>query len=500
MNAIDLHDIQGIIVYGYGKLAAACFVLLQITDARAAKGWLGKLGERITSAEANPSELGQQTCLNIAFTHDGLKALGLEEQTLAMFSREFQEGMTLTEHRQRLLGDWGESAPERWQWGGSTTEPVHILLMLYGIDEATLELFYQEQAQAFASGGIKQIRKLDTYRLPKHREHFGFRDDVADPAIAGTPKQDLPENTIKAGEFILGYPNGYEQYTERPLLATENDPQGFLPDDPKGSNKRDLGRNGSYLVFRQLHQDVRLFWQHLEQLTQNSDGSSNPAARLLLASKMVGRWPNGTPLVASPESDNPDLADKNDFLYHAADPHGFKCPLGAHIRRVNPRDSLPPDPGSRATLETVNRHRILRRGRTYGQPVAESMEADDVLQADAFEGERGIHFICFNANISRQFEFIQHTWINNPKFHELYSDDDPLIGDRYAPRQSRDRDCKERTSRAPTGSEAGTRTFTQQAIPVRKQITGLPRFVEVRGGGYFFMPGIAAVRFLASLP
>ena len=471
MNALDFKDIQGIIIHGYGKLAAACFVLLQIADAKAAKSWLGKLAEQITSAQTNPSQSGQQTCLNIAFTHEGLKTLGLDEPILAQFSNEFQEGMSLTEHRQRLLGDFGESDPQKWQWGSSTTEPIHILLMLYAIDEATLDRVYEEQVQAFTNSGVKQIRKLDTYRLPKRREHFGFRDDIADPAIAGISQPETPENTINAGEFILGYPNGYEQYTNRPLVKAERDSQQFLPDDPQGSGDRDLGRNGSYLVFRQLHQEVRSFWQHLEQVTQNSE------ERLKLAAKMVGRWPSGAPLVESPESDNPDLADKNDFLYYDSDPHGFKCPLGAHIRRVNPRDSLPPDRGSQETLETVNRHRILRRGRTYGKPLAESMEAEDILKAEAFDGDRGIHFICFNANISRQFEFIQHTWINNPKFHELYSDDDPLIGDRATE----------------------TRTFTQQATPVRKCLAGLPRFVQVRGGAYFFMPGISAIRFLASL-
>lgn len=481
MDTLDLKDIQGIIVYGYGKLAAACFVLLQIANAGAAKNWLSKLADTITTAQTNPSQSGQQTCLNIAFTQDGLKALGLDEQTLGMFSNEFQEGMTLTEHRQRILGDLAESAPEYWEWGGPNTPTVHMLLMLYASDEAMLNDFYDAQAKDFESGGVKQIDRLSTNRLPKRREHFGFRDDIADPAIAGTDKKDTPENTINAGEFILGYPNGYGQYTGRPTVKAERDKNGLLPIDPTGSGDRDLGRNGSYLVFRQLSQDVRLFWQHLDELAKNPDGSSNPEARLKLASKIVGRWPSGAPLVESPTADNPELSDKNDFLYHKTDPYGFKCPFGAHVRRVNPRDSLEPEPGSKESLDTVNRHRLLRRGRTYGKPIAESMEPEDILNAEDPDGKRGIHFICFNANISRQFEFIQHTWVNNPKFNELYSDDDPLIGDRSQEH------------------EGGSGTFTEQATPVRKRVTGLPRFVQVRGGGYFFMPGINAVRFLASL-
>ena len=481
MYTLDFEDIQGLIIYGYGKLAASCFVLLQITDADAAKNWLGQLADTITNAQVNPSDIGKETCLNIAFTHEGLKALGLDEQTLILFSNEFQEGMTATEHRSRLLGDLGESAPEYWEWGGHKTPSVHILLMLYGIDQTTLNEFYATHAKTFESGGVQLIRKLDTCRVPKRREHFGFRDDIADPAIAGTNKPGTPENTINAGEFILGYPNGYNQYLNSPTVKAERDQQGFLTPASGGGNERDLGRNGSYLVFRQLRQDVRLFWQHLDELTQNPDGSSNPEARLKLAAKMVGRWPSGAPLVESPTADNPELEDKNEFMYHEKDAQGFRCPFASHVRRVNPRDSLEPDPGTKESLERVNRHRILRRGRTYGKPIAESMEPTDILNAEDSGGERGIHFICFNANISRQFEFIQHNWINNPKFNGLYNEDDPLIGDRAG------------------ADEALKGTFTEQAIPVRKRVNDLPRFVQVRGGAYFFMPGINAVRFLASM-
>ena len=484
METLNLRDIQGIIVYGYGKLAAACFVLLRVSDAREVKLWLGRLANEITNAEKNPSEIAQETCLNIAFTCDGLEALGLDRQTLEMFANEFQEGMTGTEHRQRILGDRGESAPEHWRWGGSTP-PVHILLMLYAIDEATLNLFYELQAQDFASSGIAQIDKLETYRLPKRGEHFGFRDDIADPVIAGTNRQGAPENTINAGEFILGYANGYGQYTNSPAVSAERDPGNFLTPALNRLELRDFGRNGSYLVFRQLSQDVRLFWKFVDEATQ-SDGSSNPEARLKLAAKMVGRWPSGVPLAVSPEQqDRPDLAEKNDFLYHDIDAAGFKCPFGAHIRRMNPRDSLQPDSGSKESLERANRHRILRRGRSYGRPLAESMHPDEILAAADSGEERGLHFICFNANIGRQFEFIQHTWANNPKFNGLYDEGDPLIGDRNPNQDVRD---------------SSSDKFTVQATPVRQRVSDLPRFVQVRGGAYFFMPGINAVRFLASLP
>jgi Dyp-type peroxidase family len=484
METLDLRDIQGIIVYGYGKLAAACFVLLQVTDADAAKPWLGKLADLITNAEANPSQVARETCLNVAFTHSGLEALGLDRQTLGTFANEFQEGMTGTEHRQRILGDWGESAPEYWQWGGPNRPAVHLLLMLYALDDATLNSFYEHHAQDFASSGLVPLNKLETYRLPKRGEHFGFRDDIADPAIAGTNQQGTPENTINAGEFILGHPNGYGQYTNSPTVGAERDLGKFLAPALNRSELRDLGRNGSYLVFRQLSQDVRSFWQFLDGATQ-SNGGSNPEARLKLAAKMVGRWPSGAPLVASPQQENPDLAEKNDFLYHDTDANGFKCPFGAHIRRMNPRDALQPDSGSQESLDRVNRHRILRRGRSYGRPLAPSMLPEDILAAGESAEERGLHFICFNANISRQFEFIQHAWANNPKFNGLYDEDDPLIGDRNPSQDARD---------------ARSNRFTVQSTPVRQRLSDLPRFVRVRGGAYFFMPSIHAVRFLASLP
>jgi deferrochelatase/peroxidase EfeB len=189
---------------------------------------------------------------------------------------------------------------------------------------------------------------------------------------------------------------------------------------------------------------------------------------------MVGRWTSGAPLVLAPEEDNPDLADANDFDYARADPYGYRCPIGAHIRRAHPRDSLDPEPGSARSIALDKRHRLLRRGREYGPPlpVEEALSARAPAAADE---DRGLHFICISANIARQFEFVHHTWINNPKFDGLYDDADPLLGAHH-----------------PYGG-----TFTVQARPVRTRITDLPRFVHVRGGAYFFLPGIRALRYLA---
>jgi deferrochelatase/peroxidase EfeB len=143
---------------------------------------------------------------------------------------------------------------------------------------------------------------------------------------------------------------------------------------------------------------------------------------------------------------------------------------------------LDPDPGSEKSIAIGNRHRIIRRGRAYGRPVADSMEPEDILKAEEDDNDRGLHFLCFNTNLGRQFEFIQQTWTNSKKFAGLYDDADPIVGD------------QDPNDRGETG------VFTMQASPIRKRITGVPKFVQTRGGAYFFMPGIRAVRYLALLP
>ncbi|MBV8885692.1 MAG: Dyp-type peroxidase [Chroococcidiopsidaceae cyanobacterium CP_BM_RX_35] len=478
METLELQDIQGIIVRGYSNLDAACFVLLGIRDAVATRRWLSTLSDQIQNGQDRPSE----TCLNIAFTFEGLKALGLDQQTLDTFPTEFREGMTAP-YKSRFLGDRGDNAPELWDWGGTNSASVHILLMLYAMDEARLTTIYEALAGAFASGSVEQIHKLETFTLKDEhggsREHFGFRDAIGQPIIEGLSRVGSPDNTIKAGEFILGYPNEYGLFTETPTVSAQQDRQNLLQNGRNGSGGHDLGRNGSYLVFRQLSQKVQEFWRSLDDVTQKTDGASAPEARLKLAAKMVGRWPDGTPLVEAPDQDNSDMEDQNEFAYHRSDPYGFKCPLGAHIRRSNPRDSLDPQPGTQKSIAVNKTHRLLRRGRSYGKPIAASLDPQEMLNTEA-SGERGLHFVCISANISRQFEFVQQAWMNNPKFNGLYSDTDPLIGDRGR------------------NEEVSSGRFTVQATPVRQCVKDLPRFVQVRGGAYFFMPGIKAIRFLAS--
>jgi Dyp-type peroxidase family len=466
-QTLELNDIQGIVIRGYGNLRAASYVLFRIDDPAAARNWLQVLANTVTTGDTRPED----TSVNIAFTSSGLRALGLAPETMAMFSQEFVDGMT-TPYRRRMLGDLGSNAPEKWMWGGPTTDGVDLVLLLYARDGTKLTSLYDSQLTSSAGQGLHHIATLETVDLGD-KEHFGFHDGISQPLIEGLPKSVTPADTVKAGEFILGYPNEYGLYTDRPIVPPNLDRQNRLPADAGGSGNRDLGRNGSYLVFRQLRQDVPGFRRFLDEASRNADGSHNPAECTRLAAKMVGRWQSGAPLVLAPEEDNPKLANENNFSYFRPDAQGYKCPVGAHIRRSNPRDSLDPRPGSNRSIALNKRHRLLRRGREYGNPVSATTPQ---LPASPDE-ERGLHFICLSGNLARQFEFVQHTWVNNPTFHGLYDDTDPIIG-----------------SHAEVGS-----TFTVQARPVRRQYTALPDFVSVRGGAYFFVPGMRALRYLSSI-
>jgi Dyp-type peroxidase family len=478
-DTLDLQDIQGLIIGGYGNLRAACYILLAISNPHLAKMWLSTLTNTITNGQARPEE----KALNVAFTNSGIKQLGLEPAE-AGFSDEFSTGIA-TAHRSLLLGDIEENSPAHWIWGGPGTKQIDMVLMMFARDEHALSDMYEAHAKEFAdNNGLVEVRKLDTVDLG-NKEHFGFNDGISQPVIEGSGRTASSMHMIKAGEFLLGYPNEYGLYTDRPMLKPALDPENLLPHDSGGSDNKDLGRNGSYLVFRQLRQDVRGFWLFLDQATRGSDGSSDPTTSIQLAAQMVGRWPSGAPLLETLERDDPrpQSIQANDFTYYQTDPYGFKCPLGAHIRRANPRDSLDPQPGSEQSIAIGKRHRILRRGREYGPPLGPAWQTKGQAATGGDQPtppqdeDRGLHFLCLNANIARQFEFIQHTWINNPHFNGLYDDADPLVG----------------------AHRADGSTFTIQAKPVRKRFTHLSRFVSVVGGAYFFMPGIRAIRYLASV-
>ena len=468
----ERHDVQGFVVSGYGRMHQARYLLLEVGDPNAARRWVGDLAERVTTSE-RPEV---RRCVNVAFTSHGCLALGVSTRELSTFSPPFQEGMT-SEHRRRILGDVDASDPHHWEWGGVAGEGshvpadrVHVMLLLFARDaEAMEEVEAEETARLRAGGALEVVVRMAPEPLPGRLsvgkfgvEHFGFADGMSQPVVKGSGQEadlggdDARRTVIETGEFVFGYANGYGELTPWPRLMV-----------PGGAGD-DFGRNGTYLVVRHLAQDVARFWAFLRDSTRVADGAPDQAEMERLGAKMVGRWPSGAPLVRAQHRDDPDLGTDNSFGYAAVDPYGQQCPIGAHIRRSNPRDALGSDADK--ALELANLHRIMRRGRVYGPGL------DDVLGGDDGR-DRGLLFMCVNANIERQFEFVQHSWCNNPKFDGLYDEQDPLLA-----------------TPPPEGGH-----LTVQDVPVRRRIRGMPSFVTVRGGGYFFLPGIRALRALAAL-
>ncbi|MCW2534390.1 MAG: peroxidase [Modestobacter sp.] len=468
MTQLEREDVQGLVFSGYAAMHEARYLFYEVADPAGARRWLGELAARVTTGSAGEGA----HCTNVALTHRGLAALGLDPEPLSTFAPPFQEGMT-TPYRQRVLGDVGPSAPDMWAWGGppgsdssAPEDRLHVLLLLFAPDGGAMDsLLDAEMSRATGEGALRHLQTLQPEPLPGTIsagkfgvEHFGFADGMSQPVIQGTGQEDelageqARRHVVATGEFVLGYPNGYGELTPSPWLPG--------PD----SGKVDLGRNGTYLVVRQLKQDVHGFRELVRRLAGTVGDDADAEARF--AAKLVGRWYSGAPLARTPHRDDVDLATDNAFGYAEVDPYGERCPLGAHIRRANPRDSTAPE-RARA-LELTNLHRILRRGRVYGPGLPDAATEDDLV-------ERGLIFICMSANIERQFEFVQQTWCNNPKFSGLYEEQDPVLG-----------------TPPPEGG-----LFTVQGSPFATRARGLTNFVTVRGGAYFFLPGVRGLLSLA---
>jgi deferrochelatase/peroxidase EfeB len=496
---VALGDIQGLVRFGHGHLSEAVFLLLRIEDAAAACAWLA--AAPVTSAEDSHPLL--DTALQIAFTGGGLRRLGLDEDAIAGFSDEFLSGMAGEDNRSRRLGDIGENSPSLWAWGGSGYEP-DVLVMMYA-RPGGLAAWTETVADAMWSTAFSTVANLSTNRLGDiggslSREPFGFVDGISQPELDwdSERRSNVTEltygNRLSLGEFVLGYRNEYGNFTDRPLLDPARDPKRLLPravDDPA---KCDLGHNGTYLVLRDLQQDVRGFWQYLELQANLAD-----TTRQRLAEAMVGRTMAGEPLVALAEQDITGIqpADRMNRFTFQADPYGTGCPLGAHIRRANPRNADLPDgatnPLSRLArifgyglrnarddlIASTRFHRLLRRGRAYGILVP-----DDEAQHPGPPGEEiGLRFVCLNANISRQFEFVQTAWVAGTKFAGLTQESDPLLGNRQ-----------------PVAGSSVTSNFSvPQRSGANLRLREVPQFVTVRGGAYFFLPSLSALRYLASL-
>jgi deferrochelatase/peroxidase EfeB len=488
----DYRDMQGLLRFGYARLTEACFLLLGIEDAAAAGHWL-ESAPVTTAEEQKPPPT---RALQIALTCEGLRKLGLPDDLLNDFSAEFLSGMSGDENRSHRLGDVGASAPAYWQWGATGDVP-DLVALLYA-QPGLLEEWKRSIEAGLTSSGFKLLQCLPTTDMGGV-EPFGFVDGVSQPTLDWERRRDVAEdqltyeNVSMLGEFVLGYSNEYGKYTARPVIPGQ---EIGLPaaEDLKGHS--DLGRNGTYLVIRQIEQDVRGFWQFLDKQV-----SEDASKRQTLAEKMVGRQMSGDSLVPvtgqSIAGVGPDAQDiqRNQFTFDG-DADGIRCPFGAHVRRANPRNADYPA-GTHDLVERLVRllgfgrksiredlvastrfHRLLRRGREYGT----KLSPDQRLQPPpSDEAPSGLQFVCLNANISRQFEFVQSAWLMSGKFDGLNEEGDPLLGNREA------------VVGCPVDK------FSLPVAGVRQQIQGLPRFTTIRGGAYFFLPGVQALRYLARI-
>jgi Dyp-type peroxidase family len=438
-TVLELDDIQSGVLSPRPSPYAATYILLRIDDRKVGRELMQKLSTVVASVGHLTSPTGD-AWVSVSLTFQGLKALGVPQESLDSFPPEFQQGMAARAHE---LGDTGESSPENWEKPLGTQE-VHVVLTALSPNEQKLEPVLERARKAYQElQGIKAIWRQDCYSSPTRKEPFGFRDGISQPPVEGSGivHTNPRDPSLKAGEFVLGYRDETGEF-----------PAKLKPDA--------LGRNGTYVVFRKLHQRVAAFRKYLKA------NSSSLAEEQLIAAKMMGRWSSGAPLALCPERDDPELgADpkrNNNFLFQDTDPKGFYTPPGSHIRRMNPRDT-------HGDITKVNLHRMIRRGTNYGPPLP-----DGVLEDDG--ADRGLIFVFIGAHLRRQFEFVQSEWVNNGLLIGAGDDKDPIVG-----------------------ANDGAGKFIVPQKPVRRSFYNLPRFVVTRGGEYCFMPGIRALRWLADL-
>ncbi len=465
---LEHDDIQGLVFSGYARQRFARYWFVKFAPTGAA-AWLSRMLARVTSG--GPSEHGAERRCNLAFSVTGLQALGLPDAALHTFPEAFVRGMAAPE-RSRLFGDHGDSAPERWDFGGTEAGRVDALVLAYAPTADALDEESDAIEEGFERFGF-DAHVEDAYLAEDFRDHLGFVDARSNPRMKSfwpQRKKDRYDPAVPVGEFVLGYRNADGHVTPRPR-APWRESTRFLPELVDARRLMDLGRNGTFVAVRKLAQDVPGFWRFAERQASSlwpelpAHGAQN------FAEHLIGRRQDGTSLVPPPDGarvpDARDFRALNRFGYRDTDGAASSCPLGAHARRANPRDSLGDE--TAASLAAVRKHRLIRRGRLYG-PKFERAAPD--------AEERGLLFMALCADLERQFEFMHAAWLNQPKFGGLTHERDPLIG-------------------APVRGEVErAETFSLPGEPFRRQVT-LERFVRVRGGAYLFMPGLRALAYLA---
>jgi len=438
--ALDLHEIQATVLRQRPAPYFGSHVLFRVDDAQAGRTFLRQLTPYVDSAAGWRNDANAWIAAGISYAN--LEALGVPPDSLQSFPEAFRDGMAA---RARQLGDDGVNDPRNWDSPFGKGQ-VHIgLSILSDSEEKHRRVLAVARAQYEGFAGVSVVAIQDFGAQPGDRNSLGYKDGIDQPPIEGSGVDPLPGQgrPIKAGEFILGYPG--EAGVPLPM------PQPDI-----------LGRNGTYVGFRKYQSRVGAFNRFLR-----ANGSTEEE-RELLAAKLVGRWRSGAPLVLAPDVDNPALgADphrNNDFNY-STDSRGRQAPFGCHIRRMNPRDT------KLTRLTDVNLHRLIRRGTTYGPPY----DANALSEADD-QVPRGAYFLFISAKAMATIEFLQQEWINDGDFIGVSNERDPIIG-----------------------LQGDGATFTIPKEPVRHRVHGIETFNVLRGGEYFFMPSLSALKWIWEL-
>jgi deferrochelatase/peroxidase EfeB len=433
---LEFDDIQHFLLTRTRALAAR-YEFLTFRKPAAGRAWLSGLVDKVGTGQSVGSASPDSRWVTLAFTWSGLRALGVDQASLQTFPEEFRQGMAA---RAEIVGATGANHPEHWV-GDLANPALHAIAILFARDVPERERCKREHDQYLSQiDGVELLSGLDLEAVHpgEPREHFGYRDRLTHPVIEGTGEEPAPGSLppIKAGEFFLGY---VDETGSKPMM-----PQ-----------PETLSRNGSYVAYLRLQEHVGAFRDFLREQGKTREEQE------LVAAKLMGRWRSGAPLVLSPQKDDPalgvDMQRTNNFDYGKMDPYGYGCPVGSHIRRMNPRD----------TADNMNRRQMIRRGGTYGPLLPENAPEDGI--------ERGIAAFIGCASLIRQFEFAMNVWANDPSFKDLGNERDPFVG-----------------------TQDGTFDMTIPKRPVRRKIKGLPTFTTIRGGAYFFLPGIRALRLLAA--
>ncbi len=521
---LSLNDIQGNIVKGYGRFGFpfARYIFYSVRDAAAGRNFVSSLIPLITTSvpwktKESGGVVKPEAAINIAFTYQGLKNLGLPRESLQSFPDDFAMGMR---GRRDILGDDGKSAPENWDpiWN-KNTEQVAIFVGINGQTKNAIENAYAliqkklyeagegvlQLAGHTGDGGVNNLPYQDASAVfengtPTAKEHFGYTDGIGEPFFKGTGEN--PAYAMGSGKPTGHAPNtpfGWEALEPGEFILGHRDEARELPLAP---SPHLLGHNGTFMVYRKLHQNVGSFKKYIQEEAKKHEDKDEE----VIAAKFAGRWRSGAPLASFPTKAAADafmtevddakqklrkargtveevmaearyitLLSKLVGFDYTDDLEGGRCPVGAHIRRANPRSAL--EFGVKGAFNTPgalsNRRRILRRGLPYGN-------AADKTDT----GNHGIIFMVLAASISRQFEFVQQQWINYGNDFKLANEKDPIIGNHHVDKSGKGNGRMIFPARPKTGRSPH---FCRH----------MPRFVETRGGEYFFIPSMTALQMIA---